>query len=264
MKVHDKTVTIWDGRWNAPVDSEMRISLCTTCMNRLEDLAQTLPRNIADNENYGNLEFVLLDYNSTDGLPQWVEAHLSKHIESGLLVYARAVEPGYFRMAHSRNLAFKIATGRIVCNVDADNWTGKEFASTLNKLAHQRPQRAIFAKGKQLIRGRLGFYKDEWENLLGGYDEEFVGYGHDDMDLMHRALYGGWMLMPFGGRFVERIGTSRERRRLNLEVPHIRATELANRALSAANLAAGRIRANHSKEWGRGTVIVNFLEERTL
>ena len=52
------------------VKRQHKISICTTCMNRLDDLKQTLPQNILDNADYTRTEFVLIDYNSSDGLPK--------------------------------------------------------------------------------------------------------------------------------------------------------------------------------------------------
>ena len=71
----------WRDIWNFPVFcvslcrsiyNAMKISFCITCMNRLEYLRKTLERNILDNLLEGQVEFVLLDYHSTDGLPEWV------------------------------------------------------------------------------------------------------------------------------------------------------------------------------------------------
>ncbi|MFD2148711.1 glycosyltransferase family 2 protein [Mucilaginibacter antarcticus] len=70
-----------------------KISFCTTCMNRLSHLKQTLKRNILDNEDYPNLEFILLDYNSTDGLKEYVRSELHTFITSKKLVYYRTEEP---------------------------------------------------------------------------------------------------------------------------------------------------------------------------
>src|SRR6187402_102950 len=98
-----------------------RISFCTVCMNRIEHLKQTLPKNIEDNIAYGNLEFLLLDYNSKDGLEEWVESEMKEYIDKGILHYYKTTEPEYFHRSHSRNMIIKKATGDIVCNIDADN-----------------------------------------------------------------------------------------------------------------------------------------------
>ena len=88
MKPPRDSVAIWDGHFTRPVTRQFTISFCTTCMGRIHDLAQTLPQNMADNADYPALEFVLLDYNSRDGLEPWVREQLLPHIESGRLVYA--------------------------------------------------------------------------------------------------------------------------------------------------------------------------------
>lgn len=48
-----------------------QISFCITCMNRLKHLQETLEKNILDNFLVDEVEFVVLDYNSQDGLEEW-------------------------------------------------------------------------------------------------------------------------------------------------------------------------------------------------
>ena len=153
----------WDGRFTKPQDKYHKISICTTCMDRLSDLKQTLPQNIKDNSDYPYVEFLVLDYNSKqDDVGGWIKSEMMEHIESGKLVYLRTEEPKYFDMSHSRNIAFLASSGDIVNNVDADAFTPPTgefgFATYINKLANEQPEKAIFAKSRQLLRGRLGFY----------------------------------------------------------------------------------------------------------
>lgn len=56
-------------------------------MNRLSHLQETLPKNIHDNYLLGDVEFVLLDYNSSDGLESWVKNDMKKYIDLGILSY---------------------------------------------------------------------------------------------------------------------------------------------------------------------------------
>ena len=241
-----------------------RISICTTVMNRLGDLKQTLPKNMADNADYPNLEFVVLDYNSSDGLGDWIKAEMMEYIEKGRLVYARTAQPKYFSMSHSRNLAFKVACGEIVNNLDADNFCQKGFAAYVNRQAAMMPRKAIFAKSRQLLRGRLGFYKDEWE-ALGGYSEALGSYGHDDADLLHRAWESGFTLMPWsrGGNFVGIIPNHRKHLDENMEKAWW-VTEGENRMISFTNLITGRLIANEGREWGKGHLTINFNREVDL
>ncbi|MEQ8789849.1 MAG: glycosyltransferase [Pirellulaceae bacterium] len=263
---------VYSGESARPASRKHRVSLCTTCMGRLADLSRTLPTNIELNRDYGNVEFVVLDYNSSDGLEDWMRSEMRQHIESGLVSYYRTDEPQFYSMTHSRNLAFKVASGEIVCNVDADNLTlnvdlpqqqrpKASFAETLNLLANQCPERAFFAKGRQLMRGRLGFFKWEFIHLLGGYDEQLVGYGHDDHDLRNRAWALGFTMVRFSRDHMWRFKTGGAKKNENMQHPSWKATETRNKALSEQNLAAGRYQANVGKHWGKARLIKNFTQE---
>jgi len=160
-------------------------------MNRLHHLKQTLPVNLEDNRSYKNIEFVLLDYNSTDGLEEWVKSDLEKYIDEGILVYYKTTEPTYFHRSHSRNMAFQLATGDVICNIDADNFTGKDFAQYIYE--HFAVNSNIFIAADTLDRhyfirdvfGRICFWKDDFYTV-GGFDETMDGYGSEDLDLLNR------------------------------------------------------------------------------
>lgn len=262
-----KTWDIWDG-WTVPTgltEKINKISICTTCMNRVEDLKKTLVDNIVDNEHYPNIEFVLINYNSKDDLDTYIstQPYLRKMMEAGKFVYAKTTEPKFYSMSHSRNVAYKVASGDIVTNVDADNWAfGKahHFACRLNHLANQRPSKAVFAKGKRMMHGRIGFYRKEFIEL-GGYDESMIGYGYDDHDLVCRAMLQGFKLMWFGGHYINRIITSSEDKGKYMEDKNWRKTEKLNRKISEANIAAGKLTANGDRHWGKAHLLVNFEKE---
>ena len=253
----------WDGKFKQKKYNEYSVSLCTTVMNRLVDLKETLPKNVEFNKDYPNVEFVILDYNSKDGLGDWIKKEMGDFIESGTVSYYRTEEPEFYSMTHSRNLAFKAARGTIVNNVDADNFTNSGFASYLNKLANERPAHAIFAKGKRMLRGRLGFFKHEFIDLLGGYDEQIEDYGHDDWDMMNRALSMGFKLMWFGGDYYANCG-SKKYQTGNMRETNWRFTEVRNKVISARNILAGKLKANVGKEWGKAKLVKNFKQEVLL
>lgn len=260
---------IWDALAPKPIERQYRISLCTTCMGRLADLERTLPVNLELNAGYLDLEFVILDYNSPDGLQDWMRRTMKPHLDSGRVVYYRTEEPRFYSMTHSRNVAFKLASGDIVCNVDADNYTLDQrlsseerpracFAERLNYLANQLGRRVFFAKSRQLLRGRLGFFRREFMEELGGYDEGLLGYGRDDDDLRNRAWALGYTMMRFDGPYVDRIKTTREQKGALMADTNWRRTERDNAAKSAVNIAARRLQANVGKAWGRTVVRRNF------
>jgi len=256
------TPQYWNGKKDIPVTKNHKISICTTCMNRLDDLKITLPKNIEDNSDYPEVEFVVLDYNSSDGLADWIKSDMQSYIDKGILNFYRTEEPKTYSMAHSRNVAFKLAQGHIVNNVDADNFTNKGFANYLNLLAHQVPEKAVFAKGKRMLRGRLGFYKNEFIDLLGGYSEMELlsAYGHDDHDLLHRAFGLKFQMVWWSGQYYNATPNHQKHQMDNFQNKDWKFTEKCNKLLSFFSLFYGLYKANRGGQWGKATVVRNFLE----
>ena len=169
-----------------------KISFCTVAMNRLSHLKKTLPKNIKDNSNYKNLEFIVLDYNSKDGLYIWIRNNLYNYIENGTLKYFRTEQPIYFDRSHSRNVAFKLATGKVVCNVDADNFTGEGFAEYVNEAFCKEKGIVItgsepsYTRTKSVV-GRVCVYREHFDRIKG-FDENMKNYGWEDVDFVNRLI----------------------------------------------------------------------------
>ena len=165
------------------------VSLCITCMNRLFHLKETIEQNIQDNASYPNIEFVLIDYNSQDGLEDYVKANLMPYIDKGILNYYKTKEPRKFHASYAKNLSHALAKGEVICNLDGDNFTGKDFAFYLNYMFNQKGENNIYQFFKRPLWGtvgRLSFYRDNFFKL-GGYDEDLLPIGHEDLDLVNRA-----------------------------------------------------------------------------
>jgi hypothetical protein len=174
----------------------MIVSLCTVCKNRSTHFKTTILQNIADNINDPNIEFVLLDYNSEDDLEEWVKANLKPYIDSGVFTYYKTTEPQYFHRSHSRNMAFRLAKGEILCNVDADNFTGPSFTDYLRN-CFQGDGNVFVCAGGQVdglpysdIGGRIGIRQTDFLGV-GGYDENMSNYGSEDFDLIGRLEMNG-------------------------------------------------------------------------
>lgn len=162
-------------------------------MNRLNYLKQTLKTNIIDNWDYSALEFILLDYNSSDGLKEYVKSELITFIECKKLIYYRTEEPQKYNMSHSRNLAFKLATGDIVCNIDADNFTGPGFAKYINEIFNKNDGVFLSTHGENVRKDVLGRICVKRQDFLAvnGYDEKMKYYGFDDYDFLNRLQMFG-------------------------------------------------------------------------
>jgi len=186
-----------------------KISFCTAIKNRLHHLKLTLPQNITNNEDYDRLQFIILDYNSTDGLEKWVKSKLKKHIESGKLIYYRYPKSAFFHRSHSRNIAFKLADGDIVCNIDADNITNKGFAAFVNQTFEQNNNIFLTPGSGDLglkpdFMGRICCQKNDF-NIIGGYDESMEGYGFEDHDLTNRLEALGRVKTGIPPKFLNAI-----------------------------------------------------------
>ena len=170
---------------------DYKISLCTVCMNRLHHIRQTLPQNILDNKDYENIEFVVLDYKSTDGLEEWIRTEMKTYLDSGILSFYKTPTPKYFDRSHSRNLMFNLASGDIISNIDADNFTGKGYASYINDVFKKDNNSIILPDTKRqyyYMRDCVGRFATLKEDFLAvaGYDETMSGYGFEDDDLYER------------------------------------------------------------------------------
>ena len=182
-----------------------KISFVTTCKGRLAHLRETLPQNMADNADYPDLEFVVVDYNSEDGLKEWIEDNFQTEMGNGRLKYVHAPDHKYFHMAHAKNIAHRMATGDIICNIDADNFTKQGFAAYIDDVF--RTTENIFLRSAKINRqkipdtglgGRIAVRRSDFYTV-GGYNEDTSGWGPEDADFARR---------------LERIGLS------ELEIPY--------------------------------------------
>lgn len=166
-----------------------KISFFTACKGRTYHLKETLPANIKDNESYPNLEFLILDYNSEDGLEEWIRQNFRSHIEEGRLTYIKTSDPQYWFSSHARNIACKKAEGDILCSVDADNFIGKNFAHYLNDEFNKDANIFLAPDRRNNPRadtfGRICFKKEDFFKIRG-YDESIVGWGFEDTDMVYR------------------------------------------------------------------------------
>jgi glycosyltransferase involved in cell wall biosynthesis len=243
---------------------EYKISFCIPCMNRIDHLMETLPVNIEDNKDYPNVEFVLLDYNSSDGLEEWVKKEMMKHIESGVLVYYRTEEPKFFHMSHSKNVSHKLATGKIVCNLDADNFTTPGFARYIYNELKNRDCKIIFAKGASKLFGKLAIFKDDFINELNGYDEMMQNYGYEDRDLYERAKDRFFDVIFYGDKRFKRIEHSMEESTQNFRCKNTLASSEINKSIFKWHMDIRQTQVNIGKSWGVAKVIKNFNEEIVL
>lgn len=174
------------------------IVFCTTCKGRVQHIEQTLPANLKDAES-SDCKFLVLDYNSTDYLCDYLTSFRDE-IEKGKLVVYSFKQPGPFKMAHAKNMAHRLGIlegGDILCNLDADNLTGPGFAEYIAKRFTEATDE-IFLWAKMIqgklakgISGRIVVSARAFLNA-GGYDERYSTWGPDDKDFQTRLRRMGY------------------------------------------------------------------------
>ena len=147
--------------------TQPRIVFCTTCKGRTQHIEQTLPKNIADNADYPNCRFVVLDYCDPGPLRQYLwNNHRADMDSSKLAVYhyfGRCSmwptviydhEAVQFRMAHAKNMAHRLGIlegADILVNLDADNFTGPGFAKWIAEQFEQIEVRPVGSAPRDAI-----------------------------------------------------------------------------------------------------------------
>jgi hypothetical protein len=253
-----------------------KISFCITCMGRKNHLEKTLLKNINNSISHKNVEFVLLDYNSKDGLDRWIYDNFRDFISTGILRYCKTTEPEYFKMAHAKNVAHKLATGDILCNLDADNFVYSSFVDYVNKVFNNKSRIVLcimdsFIKNKKDliggVKGRIVVRKEDFY-CVKGYNEICGVWGNDDHDFIRRLAMSGCKKKPIYSSFLSSICHNHKIRFENYDIdknyknPSFLARH-TNKKLLRYIRSNGFV-ANLNRHWGKAIVNVNFKKNISI
>jgi MoaA/NifB/PqqE/SkfB family radical SAM enzyme len=239
-----------------------KLSLFTVCMGRLHHLKQTLPKNLAWNADHPSLEFVILDYSSPDDVASWIQSELAEHLASGRLVYYRYDHAQFFSFSHSRNMGARLCKGEIICNVDADNFTGPGYARYIDDQMEDKDllvgcdfQDGVFSpiNGDHGWTGRMAVRREAFLES-GGYDEDMVAWGYEDLDLYNRLCQRKYRCGPIDRRFLDCIEHDNKERIAFTRVKDIgrdwgstKGTLIDHFRLSVDKIARGELVANRGR-----------------
>ncbi len=228
------------------------VSFCITCRNRMWQIKETLPKNLKDNyECRDRVEFVLVDFASTDGLQEWVRDNFQDELKSGYLKYFYTDEMPQWHMSIAKNTAHRLGNNEILVNLDCDNFTGRHGGDYVARIMRKYgPNKVVlhlftgdYPDGTY---GRIAISKENFM-AIGGYDEDFDVSSYQDNDLMERA---------------KAFGLRRLRRSKNISaIPNEKGMGITdeetwkgmyerNKARSLSNIAAGRLVVNAGREIG--------------
>lgn len=238
----------------------MSISYCVTCRDRLDHLIQTVPVSLSQIAN--DDEIVILDYGSSDGVSEVIQRVFSSLIKKGIIRYGR-VEAEEWNIGHAKNIAHKLGTKPILCNIDADNYVTKGFSQWIEACfkVYSDSITCVDFNGYGGGCGRIALSRDNFLKI-GGYREDLNGWGYDDFDLVNRAKVIGLRPIVTPVRFLNYIRHSDSMRQIlpgtgKEENNHI------NKVKSENAIRLGQWRAN-GPVWGEARVSVNFEGQMLL
>ncbi len=190
----------------------MKIAFCTTCKGRVQHIEKTLPKNLADNSDYSDCIFVILDYGSPDHLLDYLRTDRADDMNSGrLIVYSHKADS--FCMAHAKNMAHRLGMlhgADVLVNLDADNFTGKGFATYIansldsSNFLWSRMVKDGAGRLPKGISGRIAVTRKAFL-LSGGYDERFNTWAPDDKDFDTRLRRLGYVPKEIDNRYLQAI-----------------------------------------------------------
>lgn len=251
----NESMTLREGAHNLD-----RISFCTTCKNRSHHLKETLPKSLEASKILPNREFIILDYNSEDDLEEWCKNNLQSEIKKGIVKYYKTTEPEFFHMSHAKNLSHRLATGKILCNLDADNFlTTKYIRDLIIKLTNN--ENAAFrsaanngGKGGRIVVSKKHFFQ------FRGYEENLNGYGNEDTDFWLKCRINGLRQIRTNGSKCLRH--SEDDRVKNYKADKSTTEfENINSMVLYKTLTNGQFFSNSNVSFGDGTVYKNFSSE---
>jgi len=226
------------------------ISYCSPLMNRHWQLEQTLAANLQCVAAFkGRVEWVITNIRRQDDLSgaDWVasDALIRREgadlIERGWLRYHRT-ELSEWNPSAGKNLGKYYATGEFLINMDIDNRISIPDTCRLLKLdlgaTIYHGFNGIWGSGTSGMVGvpRAVFY------AIGGYNEELVGYGFDDIDFLMRAQrFSGMQVTQFCTRTT--IPNSARERTENILSTNVSLEEqsASNKAASLARIQRGQL-----------------------
>ncbi|MFN0125152.1 MAG: glycosyltransferase [Verrucomicrobiales bacterium] len=222
-------------------------------MNRTHHLKLTLPENLASQPRRG-VEFVIANYGSRDDLDEWIRSTFREELRAGRIRYVRNRRPRYFHQSKAKNLAHRSAQGDIVCNLDADNIAGRGLTDHLRDVFSREPDSLVHFTGNYSAHGRIALLRHHFDEL-GGYDENFSGWGLEDYEFVHRACALRHLTLARCGlpQFAGCLDHSDEARMENMSP---RLARLGKQGMRDANERRMRYR---SPEWKRGALIPRLI-----
>lgn len=198
----------------------MNISVVVPTRNRIDTLRAVLPTLLRQTLDQGAYEIIIADSQSTDGTAQYLQ-ELSAGLPAGLLHH----RPGpYTSRAAARNAGAAAARAPLILFSDADILASESLLERHLEDHRSAPSRRLAVVGCELrvtslddyrlqrerpdtrkplqrpwrrrlswlyfLTGNASLRREDFDKV-GGFDEAFTGYGHEDLELGYRLQKSG-------------------------------------------------------------------------
>lgn len=241
----------------------MKISFCTTCMNREWQLSKTIENNIESIIDTGN-EICLVNFNSK-GICDDIVENYNKYIGKELQ-YFKTYEPKYYSSPEAKNLSHRLARNEIIYNLDCDNFiTKKEIVKvikifeTLDKVIYRNHVGCDYG-----TYGRIAYKRDDFFNI-GGYDEDLKGMGAQDTDLLERFKQLGYKIVNNEINYKSPIQNKEEEKVTNIEEKiTFKEVSYRNMILSMKKIKNGDFIRNKKRVMKKFNGYLNFSENNII
>lgn len=223
-------------------------------------MSQTLPINLLNTASYREKEFVILNYGSRDGLDEWVKSEMGQWL--GIIQYFHTSEPEYFWATHAKNLAHKVATGDILCNLDADNFLLPGFAEYLVECFKENvvvSSKSEDISGNHGCCGKIAVRREHFYSVNGYDEDQKWGWGMDDTSFQYRVRRQNSLEVVLCGREWNRaIDHGNEERTKNYPLKDIKESNRLSYELLKKIDESKQFVVNQGREWGKGVLTKNF------
>ena len=158
------------------------ISLVVTCKNRLDYLKKSLPTF----QKMSFTEIIVVDYSCEEGSGSWVR----ENYPQSQVVTVSVNDNEVFNLSRARNAGAKVAKGKFLFFIDADVLIHLDLGMWFAKQLQSTPSSLHCTVNGQLNRNLYGTHicKKSDFNLVNLYDEAFIAWGSEDVDLYFRLM----------------------------------------------------------------------------
>ncbi len=231
------------------MSKKITISACIPCMNRTYDLEKAMPSIIKSANASPPVEIVVLDYNSTDDLEEYIKKvkKTSSFSKGNKISYHKYRKGKYYHLTHAYNLSVKLSEGEYFALLGTDTIVKDNYFKVVRKMLNEDDYVWLYYK---YYGGIFVCQKKEFIDA-GGFDERFEHYGPEDKDIELRLRRRGGKIGILPAGLLTTIPTSRVEKFKNYRPIAGSSRKRYTKELYLKNKGDHVLVANKGKEWGK-------------